>query len=314
MKSKMFSFCIMLLVVIGILFISGCVQQPKQETIVQDSKQETITCNLPYIKVGTGCCLDQNNNNICDNHEISSQPKTYCGDGTCQSDESCSSCLDDCGECKASIGESCSFNSNCKSAYCVHGICRVLSTYCGDEYCDSGESCSSCSLDCGSCDVFSIGKAYAGSSDKIIEIDENSFKIIGRTEVGQTVPSIQIPIEFYDSANDVTYNFYCSGSEGYNFFAESYIDEDNPEDWINLKGGNIYFGSHFGYGSAEPFILSNKGDFGTHIAYIGKGSVRIILLLSAFPDEDLKLNCNFNVVSEEPPFRKTTTLFLHHIR
>lgn len=46
-------------------------------------------------------------------------------------------------------GESCSANSECSSDYCVHGICRSSSTYCGDDYCDSGETCSSCENDCG---------------------------------------------------------------------------------------------------------------------------------------------------------------------
>jgi hypothetical protein len=29
----------------------------------------TPTCNKPYILVGTGCCLDQNDNNVCDSDE-----------------------------------------------------------------------------------------------------------------------------------------------------------------------------------------------------------------------------------------------------
>ncbi|RZN42516.1 MAG: PEGA domain-containing protein [Methanosarcinales archaeon] len=165
-----------------------------------------------------------------------------------------------------------------------------------------------------SSDVFSIGKAYAGSgSDKITETGENSFEIVGKTETGETIPSITIPIEFYNSTEDVTYNFYCSGTEGYQFFAESQLDEYDPEDWINLENGAVSFGSYFGYWTAEPFILSNKGDFGTHIDYVGKGKVRILLFLWGFPDDDLKLDCKFNVVSNDPPFRKTTTLSLNHV-
>ena len=41
------------------------------ETI--NSKNEEINCNLPYIKVGTNCCLDKNNNKICDNEEKDAQ-------------------------------------------------------------------------------------------------------------------------------------------------------------------------------------------------------------------------------------------------
>ena len=35
----------------------------------QEEKQE-VTCNPPYIKVGNICCLDRNNNGVCDNDEI----------------------------------------------------------------------------------------------------------------------------------------------------------------------------------------------------------------------------------------------------
>lgn len=79
------------------------------------------------------------------------EPTDYCGDGICQSDESCSSCISDCGECKKSVGESCSRNADCEDSYCVHDICRYSSTYCGDGYCDSGESCLDCSEDCNEC-------------------------------------------------------------------------------------------------------------------------------------------------------------------
>ncbi|MBW2966202.1 hypothetical protein KY342_03815 [Candidatus Woesearchaeota archaeon] len=42
-------------------------------------------------------------------------------------------------------------NLGCAGGYCVHDVCRAASTYCGDSYCDSGETCTSCSGDCGAC-------------------------------------------------------------------------------------------------------------------------------------------------------------------
>ncbi|MEW6329658.1 MAG: hypothetical protein AB1468_06135, partial [Candidatus Micrarchaeota archaeon] len=45
----------------------------------------------------------------------------------------------------------CTFNEACVSGNCVHGFCRPSSPYCGDGYCDSGETCGSCPGDCGSC-------------------------------------------------------------------------------------------------------------------------------------------------------------------
>jgi len=51
-----------------------------------------------------------------------------CGDGTCNVNESCSSCVSDC------------------------GACVPLGSVCGNDICESDESCSSCSRDCDSCD------------------------------------------------------------------------------------------------------------------------------------------------------------------
>jgi len=43
------------LIIISILLVSGCVKE--------------VTCDKPYIKVGESCCLDNNDNNICDKDE-----------------------------------------------------------------------------------------------------------------------------------------------------------------------------------------------------------------------------------------------------
>lgn len=46
---------ILLIIVTLAILISGCTKE--------------LACNKPYIQVGADCCLDQNNNQICDNHE-----------------------------------------------------------------------------------------------------------------------------------------------------------------------------------------------------------------------------------------------------
>lgn len=145
---------IALLSVIAIIVFIFILNSPK-------TTGNTIICNSPYIQVGQSCCLDSNHNNICDNDELTntlssnttpnqqlSQSQNYCGDGICQSTESCSSCSTDCGICKKNLGDSCSYNSDCKSRFCVHDICRSSSIYCGDSFCDSGESYSTCPQDC----------------------------------------------------------------------------------------------------------------------------------------------------------------------
>lgn len=50
---------IVAIVVLAIVFISNS----------NNNSQNEVTCNSPYIKVGTECCLDKNLNNICDNDE-----------------------------------------------------------------------------------------------------------------------------------------------------------------------------------------------------------------------------------------------------
>jgi len=54
-------------------------------------------------------------------------PEPYCGDGTCDSGETCSICVSDCGDCPEP--EPC----------------------CGDGTCDADEGCESCPSDCGAC-------------------------------------------------------------------------------------------------------------------------------------------------------------------
>lgn len=66
-----------------------------------------------------------------------------CGDGTCQSSESCSNCQQDCGDCCGN--GSCDNGETCSSCQQDCGGC------CGNGSCDNGETCSSCEQDCGAC-------------------------------------------------------------------------------------------------------------------------------------------------------------------
>jgi len=50
---------IVVVIVLAIVLISNS----------NNNSQNEITCNSPYIKVGTECCLDENYNNICDSEE-----------------------------------------------------------------------------------------------------------------------------------------------------------------------------------------------------------------------------------------------------
>jgi hypothetical protein len=74
---------IIVLLVLG-LVIFGCTSTPQQTPVV---------CNPPYIQVGTSCCLDQNQNSICDKDEPVTEQQIHkgCAYGTvvCVSDYDC---------------------------------------------------------------------------------------------------------------------------------------------------------------------------------------------------------------------------------
>lgn len=57
---------------IGLIFIFGCesidVSKVSDDDLERIS-EKAIVCNEPYIKFGTSCCLDQNDNKICDEDE-----------------------------------------------------------------------------------------------------------------------------------------------------------------------------------------------------------------------------------------------------
>src|SRR3989339_904104 len=60
------------LLLLGIIFVAGC--QGLDLSKVSDGdlgrlSEKAIVCNTPYIRVGIECCLDQNDNKICDKDE-----------------------------------------------------------------------------------------------------------------------------------------------------------------------------------------------------------------------------------------------------
>jgi len=74
----------------------------------------------------------------------------FCGDGTCNGSETCSTCSGDCGPCGSVCGDgTCNGNETCSSCPQDCGTCN--NPYCGDGSCNNGETCSNCSEDCGTC-------------------------------------------------------------------------------------------------------------------------------------------------------------------
>ncbi|MFC1612738.1 hypothetical protein ACFL23_00205 [Patescibacteria group bacterium] len=122
-------------------------------------------CELNLKADGEVC----SNNSECESpyclHSRCRSSSPYCGDGHCDNGEECDVCQQDCGNCRAGIGEQCLSQIDCGDYYCVHNICRENSTYCGDTFCDSDESCSSCTSDCGSCSLKIDGAVCNANSE-----------------------------------------------------------------------------------------------------------------------------------------------------
>ncbi len=82
-------------------------------------------------------------------------PYNPCGNGSCESFESCGSCAADCGACPpppASCGDhSCNGGESCGSCPQDCGDCPPPPPYCGDGSCNGDDTCSSCESDCGRC-------------------------------------------------------------------------------------------------------------------------------------------------------------------
>jgi len=89
----------------------------------------------------------------------------------------------------AATCSSCTANSQCTSGYCVHSTCRAGPTYCGDSYCDSPETCSSCSSDCGAC-------AGGGSSPTV------NVKVLFPSDAGKTNINQGVPLSSCPTAHD----------------------------------------------------------------------------------------------------------------
>jgi cysteine-rich repeat protein len=83
----------------------------------------------------------------------------YCDDGICNGLETCSSCPGDCGACPYcgdgvvnQGSEECDRDDGVPEHYtCTEGCSLEYVPYCGDQSCDSNETCSSCPGDCGNC-------------------------------------------------------------------------------------------------------------------------------------------------------------------
>jgi len=93
---------ILFLAILLLIVLTGCSRE--------------IVCNKPYLQVGKDCCMDANNNKICDNDE-------NCYNGLKDQDETDVDCGGKkCSSCE--INKRCMMPEDCKSTYCRKGVCQ----------------------------------------------------------------------------------------------------------------------------------------------------------------------------------------------
>ena len=135
----------------------------REETTLQELGKETFLLTLselqiddvetvsiaPIYKSDSG---EEVLGDIMDTRKISRESVgEYCGDGTCNGGETCSTCEIDCGVCSGGYcGDgTCNGGETCSTCELDCGDCS--GEYCGDGICNGDETCSTCELDCGDC-------------------------------------------------------------------------------------------------------------------------------------------------------------------
>lgn len=105
-----------LIALVGVAFLGG---------YLEGQKTPLITCDSPYIKIGNSCCLDRNQNKLCDNDETKK--------------ELLRSCLKDVENCTRNAPGDCTTDTECINR--ANRYCGQLLSECGDlaeEKCEFG--------------------------------------------------------------------------------------------------------------------------------------------------------------------------------
>ncbi len=134
---------------------------------------------------------------------------SFCRDGTCDANESCSICEADCGACPTQCSDSIDNDGDGKLDMADSGCSSISDddeSDCGDGVCEGGETCSDCASDCGACQSHLVSNLNAVSGkDYEIRYDGLTGEVlvyIDRGFVFTTVPSMLAGETYIKTAND----------------------------------------------------------------------------------------------------------------
>jgi len=170
------------LLIIGILlilFAASCTSKDK-------AANDDDFCDDPFVLIGDRCCLDDDNDGMCDKFEEGSDPLTgepiesVCGDSICSEGENKCSCAEDCGTCG---GETDKTFFTCENNTCIE---KEKQEYCGNSICEATESCNTCFQDC--CEVKDTGVTLADYPG----IAKGMRSVVGNKAPAQDVQNLDI--------------------------------------------------------------------------------------------------------------------------
>jgi len=128
------------------------------------------SCVSQASECGDGTCDDDETCLTCE--EDCGECESECGDLTCDDDETCLTCEEDCGECESECGDGTCDTGDGETCTSCEADCGECESECDDGTCDSDEDCSSCPSDCGACPpTCGDGTCDSGETCSSCEVD-----------------------------------------------------------------------------------------------------------------------------------------------
>jgi hypothetical protein len=122
------------------------------EIVLPDTQQPDNGPDVPPTVCGNGTC--DGNEDCLGCPDDCGECEPFCGDGACDTDadETCATCAKDCGGCPITCGDGKCDIDELETCLGCPEDCGVCPPVCGDGTCETGvESCQSCESDCGAC-------------------------------------------------------------------------------------------------------------------------------------------------------------------